>query len=81
MTSHKPDLERIVSSSNLNDLFSAMGSLKYYIYVEIIKMYFLVARHENYNILGSPKIVHGEGFESYATKSVPHEVSDGSQVF
>ena len=41
-------------------------------------MYFIVARHENYNILGSPKIVHGEGFESYASKSVPHEVSEGS---
>ena len=39
-------------------------------------MYFLVARHENHNIMGSPKIVHGEGFESYASKSVPHEVSE-----
>ena len=25
MTSHNPSLERIVTSSNLNDLFSAMG--------------------------------------------------------
>ena len=41
---------------------------------------FLVARDEKYNILGSPKIVHGEGFESYASKSVPHEVSGNPSI-
>ena len=41
---------------------------------------FLVERDEKYNILGSPKIVHGEGFESYASKSVPHEVRGSQSV-
>ena len=49
--------------------------------VWIVEFVFLVVRYEKCNILGSPKIVHGEGYERYASNSVPHEVSDNKPSF